>query len=147
MLPVARDILHLQVLSDELASPRDTQGTVRTNSQFLQVFGFVLYVYQLSLLCALNEKQHTLLCAVYFNFTIFTHTCSSDSCSAFVTLKMVFVIWDNKYQISRIRYSLSSTEACCFRSQLLSAYTHNDTMQTWFPGVSSPPSQMKARNL
>jgi len=36
MLPVARDILHLQVLGDELASPRDTQGTVRTNSQFLQ---------------------------------------------------------------------------------------------------------------
>lgn len=45
MLPVARDILHLQVLGDELASPRDTQGTVRTNFQFLQESLVLFYMY------------------------------------------------------------------------------------------------------
>lgn len=72
-----------------------------------------------------NEKQRALLHSVYFDFTIFIHSYGSDTCTAFVILKMVFVIWDNKYQLLHIRCSLSGSATCCFRRQPLLSWVYN----------------------
>lgn len=85
-------------------------------STFTLLFCFVFFP---------NERQHALLRTVYFHFPIFTHSYDSDTCTAFVILKMVFVIWDNKYQLLHIRCSLSSSATCCFRRQLLLSWVYN----------------------
>lgn len=63
MLPVARDVLHVQVLSDELASPRDTQGTVRPVSQFLQESLVLVWMY-INFHTSLFQMRNNMHCSV-----------------------------------------------------------------------------------
>lgn len=63
MLPVAGDVLHLQVLSDELTSPRDKQGTVRTVFQFLQESLVLLWMY-INIHSSLFQMRNNTHCSV-----------------------------------------------------------------------------------
>lgn len=125
MLPVARDILHLQVLSDELASPRETQGTVRTNFQFLQESFVLLYMYinfHSSVFQMRNNMHRSVPSSLisHFSFTLAALT---------VAVLLLSSRWYLLSGIINISFHISDTAwaapmQCCLRSQSLPAWIH-----------------------
>lgn len=149
MLPVARDILHLQVFSDELASPRDTQGTVRTNFQFLQESLVLFYMY-------INFHS-----SVVFQMRNNTH-CSIPSISisqlsfSLIALTLAVLLLSSRWYllsgIINIRFHVSDTAwatvvpAASEASPCQPGYIIV-IMQTQFPGVNSLHTETKALNF
>ena len=148
MLPVARDILHLQVLGDELASPRDTQGTVRTNLQFLQESLVLFYMY-INFHSSVFQMRNNMHCSVpsllisQFSFmltalTVAVLLLSSRWYLLSGIINIRFHISDSAW--AALMHAASEASRCQPRYIML-------TTQTQFPGVNSPRTEMKAPNF
>lgn len=148
MLPVARDILHLQVLGDELASPRDTQGTVRTNFQFLQesLVLFYMYINFHSSVFQMRNNMHCSVPSILVSQSSFTVTALT------VAVLLLSSRWYLLTGKINIRFQISNTAwaalmyAASEASRGQSGYIMFAT-QTQFPGVNSPHTEMKAPNF